>query len=50
MIAHGGGSIVNTASTAAISGGAAGAAYTVSKHGLVGLTSGAHTSDKRRAL
>jgi NAD(P)-dependent dehydrogenase (short-subunit alcohol dehydrogenase family) len=38
MIAQGGGSIVNTASTAGISGGAAGAAYTVSKHGLVGLT------------
>lgn len=38
MIAQGGGSIVNTASKAGISGGAAGAAYTVSKHGLVGLT------------
>jgi NAD(P)-dependent dehydrogenase (short-subunit alcohol dehydrogenase family) len=38
MIAQGSGSIVNTASTAGISGGAAGAAYTVSKHGLVGLT------------
>jgi NAD(P)-dependent dehydrogenase (short-subunit alcohol dehydrogenase family) len=38
MIAQGGGSIINTASTAGISGGAAGAAYTVSKHGLVGLT------------
>lgn len=33
-----GGSIVNTASTAGLQGGAAGAAYTVSKHGLVGLT------------
>jgi NAD(P)-dependent dehydrogenase (short-subunit alcohol dehydrogenase family) len=32
------GVIVNTASTAAISGGLAGAAYTSSKHGLVGLT------------
>jgi len=38
MIAQGGGSIINVASTAGISGGAAGAAYTVSKHGLVGLT------------
>ncbi len=38
MLAHGGGSIVNTASTAALHGGAAGAAYTVSKHGLIGLT------------
>ena len=38
MLAHGGGSIINTASTAGISGGAAGAAYTASKHALVGLT------------
>ena len=38
MIAQGGGSIINTASTAGISGGAAGAAYTASKHALVGLT------------
>lgn len=38
MIARGGGSIVNTASKAGLGGGAAGAAYTVSKHGLVGLT------------
>ncbi len=38
MIAQGSGSIVNTASTAGISGGAAGAAYTASKHALVGLT------------
>lgn len=38
MVANGGGSIVNVASTAGIHGGAAGAAYTVSKHGLVGLT------------
>lgn len=38
MVAQGGGSIINIASTAGISGGAAGAAYTVSKHGLVGLT------------
>lgn len=38
MLTHGGGSIVNVASTAALHGGAAGVAYTASKHGLVGLT------------
>lgn len=38
MVERGGGAIVNTASVAAISGGAGGAAYTVSKHGLLGLT------------
>lgn len=38
MLTHGGGSIINVASTAALSGGAAGAAYTASKHGLIGLT------------
>jgi NAD(P)-dependent dehydrogenase (short-subunit alcohol dehydrogenase family) len=38
MVERGGGSIVNTASAAAIGGGAAGAAYTASKHALVGLT------------
>lgn len=38
MLAHGGGSIINVASTAGIHGGAAGAAYTASKHALVGLT------------
>jgi NAD(P)-dependent dehydrogenase (short-subunit alcohol dehydrogenase family) len=38
MLARGGGSIVNTASAAGIGGGAAGTAYTVSKHALVGLT------------
>ena len=38
MLARGGGSIVNTASAAGIGGGASGAAYTVSKHALVGLT------------
>ena len=38
MIPQGSGSIINTASTAGIEGGAAGVAYTVSKHGLVGLT------------
>jgi NAD(P)-dependent dehydrogenase (short-subunit alcohol dehydrogenase family) len=38
MVAQGGGSIVNTASVAGIGGGAAGVAYTTSKHALVGLT------------
>jgi NAD(P)-dependent dehydrogenase (short-subunit alcohol dehydrogenase family) len=38
MLQHDGGSIINTASTAAIHGGAAGVAYTASKHALVGLT------------
>ena len=38
MLKQGGGSIVNTASVAGIRGGAAGVAYTVSKHALVGLT------------
>lgn len=38
MVAQGGGSIVNTASVAGLGGGAAGAAYTVSKHALIGLT------------
>ncbi len=38
MLKQGSGSIVNTASVAGIGGGAAGAAYTVSKHALIGLT------------
>lgn len=38
MLKQGSGSIINIASTAGISGGAAGAAYTASKHALVGLT------------
>ncbi len=38
MAQHGGGSIINTASAAGVGGGAAGAAYTVSKHAVVGLT------------
>ncbi|MFC8427574.1 SDR family NAD(P)-dependent oxidoreductase [Streptomyces sp. NPDC057253] len=38
MLDAGGGAIVNTASEAALRGSAAGAAYTASKHGIVGLT------------
>ncbi|ANS62988.1 SDR family NAD(P)-dependent oxidoreductase [Streptomyces lincolnensis] len=38
MLAAGGGAIVSTASEAGLRGSAAGAAYTASKHGLVGLT------------
>ena len=38
MLAHGGGVIVNVASAGGLGGGFAGAAYTASKHGVVGLT------------
>jgi NAD(P)-dependent dehydrogenase (short-subunit alcohol dehydrogenase family) len=38
MIERGGGAIVNTASIAALGAGGGGAAYTASKHGLLGLT------------
>lgn len=38
MIADGGGAIVNVASEASLRGNAAGTAYTVSKHAIVGLT------------
>ncbi|MFG1613801.1 SDR family NAD(P)-dependent oxidoreductase [Nonomuraea wenchangensis] len=38
LLRQGRGAIVNTASEAGIRGGAAGAAYTASKHGLIGLT------------
>lgn len=38
MLAAGGGSIVNVASVAGLRGSAAGAAYTASKHGLIGLS------------
>ena len=38
MLSQGGGTIVNTASIAGLIGGAGGAAYTASKHGVVGLT------------
>ncbi|WP_194903729.1 SDR family NAD(P)-dependent oxidoreductase [Catenulispora rubra] len=38
MVARGKGAIVNTASEAGLRGSAAGAAYTASKHGVIGLT------------
>lgn len=38
MLKQESGAIVNIASTAAVSGGAAGVAYTASKHGLIGVT------------
>ena len=38
MLERGGGVILNTCSTAALAGGRAGAAYTASKHALLGLT------------
>src|SRR5690606_25872171 len=38
MLEAGHGSIVNIGSTASLSGGAAGVAYTTSKHGMLGLT------------
>src|SRR5258708_4767445 len=38
MLEQGGGRIVNTASEAGLRGGTAGTPYTVSKHGVVGLT------------
>lgn len=38
LVENGGGSIVNVSSEAGIRGAAAGAAYTASKHGLIGLT------------
>lgn len=41
MLAHGGGAIVNTASTAGVTGIANVALYTASKHGVVGLTKAA---------
>lgn len=38
MLEHGGGAILNIASAAGVGGGSAGATYTVSKHGVIGLT------------
>lgn len=38
MLAAGGGCVINTISISGLAGGRAGAAYTIAKHGLVGLT------------
>jgi len=38
MLRQGGGNIINVVSAAGLGGGSAGAAYTISKHGVVGLT------------
>jgi NAD(P)-dependent dehydrogenase (short-subunit alcohol dehydrogenase family) len=50
MIEHGGGVILNTASVAGLFGGRAGAAYTVSKHGLIGLTRSIATSYGKKGI
>lgn len=50
MLAQGGGAIVNVASVAAVGGGAAGAAYTTSKHALVGLTRSTAFQHARQGL
>lgn len=44
MMEHGGGVILNTASVAGMFGARAGVAYTVSKHGLIGLTKSVATA------
>ncbi|MFV2118989.1 SDR family NAD(P)-dependent oxidoreductase [Streptomyces sp. Act-28] len=50
MLAAGRGAIVNTASEAALRGSAAGAAYTASKHGVVGLTKSLAVMYRRRGI
>ncbi len=50
MIEHGGGVILNTASVAGLFGARAGAAYTVSKHGLIGLTKSIATSYGKKGI
>jgi NAD(P)-dependent dehydrogenase (short-subunit alcohol dehydrogenase family) len=50
MLAQGGGSIVNTASAAAVKGGAADAVYTASKHAVAGLTKSAALEVARRKV
>ncbi|MDO5495857.1 MAG: SDR family oxidoreductase [bacterium] len=50
MLEAGGGSIVNTASEAGIRGAAAGAAYTASKHAVVGLTRNTAYTYGRRGI
>lgn len=50
MLAAGKGAIVNTASEAALRGSAAGTAYTVSKHGIIGLTRSAAVMYRARGI
>jgi NAD(P)-dependent dehydrogenase (short-subunit alcohol dehydrogenase family) len=50
MLAKGKGAIVNTASEAALRGSAAGTAYTVSKHGVVGLTKSTAIHTRNRGI
>ena len=50
MLAAGRGAIVNTASEAALKGSVAGTAYTVSKHGIVGLTRSAAAMYRDRGI
>ena len=50
MLAAGKGAIVNTASEASLRGSAAGTSYTVSKHGLVGLTRSASVMYRTRGI
>jgi NAD(P)-dependent dehydrogenase (short-subunit alcohol dehydrogenase family) len=50
MLAKGKGAIVNTASEASLRGSAAGTAYTVSKHGVAGLTKSAAVQYRNRGI
>lgn len=50
MLAKGTGAIVNTASEASLRGSAAGTAYTVSKHGVIGLTRSAAIMYRDRGI
>lgn len=50
MVARGGGAIVNVASVAGLSGGRAGAAYTASKWGLLGLTQSVAYTFRNRGI
>jgi NAD(P)-dependent dehydrogenase (short-subunit alcohol dehydrogenase family) len=50
MLAKGKGAIVNTTSEAGLRGSAAGAAYTASKHGLIGLTKSSAVMYRKRGI